>query len=347
MPDSVKSTDIMDDTSATESDIDASSVESNLHCGNSEDDYIINIDDTKIMNRRTGMGRSSSNSSLMSGAASVESSLGSDLLLDEDLEDDSDEGSEHDYTVEVNMSPVKRKKNRSGSLNGSCHSIKDLLIIDAITEEKELTCSSDEESSESSSGDEFFFSDDEDDEDGEDGEDELYEDTVMPLKVGSSHDRKPRAKNLPKKLDISSLDNVKITGMRLDSMLDKPVEDPLMAKFLNRRRGITPDTDGGTISSILNSTDSLDQVFGKGQRAVKTRSQPNCKSKTTPGGVHDDPLMKRFLNKNKNSTRGSRDTILNSIVGSSDSLQHVVGKGKRVVRSLPKGTLTPVAFSSA
>jgi hypothetical protein len=335
----------MDDTSATESDIDASSVESNLHFGDNEEDYIINIEDTSIMkNRRTGMARSSSNSSLMSGAASVESSLGSDLLLnDEDLEIDSDEGSENDYTVQVNLSPVKKKKNKSGSLDGSCHSIKDLLIIDAITEDdKELTCSSDEESSESSSGDEFFS----DEEDDEDGEDDFYEDTVIALKVGSSHDdRKPRSKNLPKKLDVSSLDNVKITGKRLDSMLDKPVADPLMAKFLSRRRdntlNNTSNTVDGSISTILKSTDSLDQVFGKGQRVVKTRYQPNCKTKTAPG-VHDDPLMKRFLNKSKNSTRGSRDTMLNSIVGSSDSLQHVVGKGKRVVRSLPKA-LTPVA----
>jgi hypothetical protein len=97
------------------------------------------------------------------------------------------------------------------------------------------------------------------------------------------------------------------------------LDDPLIARYLNKTK-ISSNEDAN-IESILKHSDSRDHIKGKGKRIVHSRST----KKST-----DDPLIKRYLNKSKQS---NEDAEIESNLKHSDSKDHIKGRGNRVVHS--------------
>jgi hypothetical protein len=96
-------------------------------------------------------------------------------------------------------------------------------------------------------------------------------------------------------------------------------DDPLIALYLNKTK-ISSNEDAN-IESVLKQSDSRGHIKGKGKRIVHSRGT----KKST-----DDPLIKRYLSKSKQS---NKDAEIESNLNHSDSRNHIKGKGNRVVHS--------------
>jgi hypothetical protein len=282
---------------------------------------------------------------------------------------------EDDYVVAVNMSPVKPSSKRSSkgtkkfgsrsssenSLDGggSCHSIKEILTIDSISEDKP---------SSNAPALEYKF--------------ELNGDLMVPEMnnllskiVQSTQDMAVTTTN-GKEATTNTISYTKIAYKKASK-----IDDPLMSKYLSNRRKKTKAKSKtvNVISSILGSTDSLNHIKGsKNKRVVKTRGHivrkqeakhlvvldskgedgefaefnmpiqdieadrkprpRRTKTSDTPSSMDkknasNDPLLQRYMNMRKGPAVASAGGLMNNC----DSLNHVAGAGSRVVKTRTRG----------
>lgn len=96
--------------------------------------------------------------------------------------------------------------------------------------------------------------------------------------------------------------------------------------------------DDSVINAILRKTDSREKMLGKGKRSTSTSKTPTRKNKAEAKakGATGDPLLNRFLDtRREKGSPGDRHkgSMLDSILGKTDSLNHVNKLGQRVVKT--------------
>jgi hypothetical protein len=229
------------------------------------------------------------------------------------------------------MSPVLRRAN---PLSDSCGSIKELLSMGSIHEEKDYSTDEEDESS------------DEQDSSYADEDDLLLDEVDLWSDEEASVDEAESVSDsiinaILKKTD--SRDHIQGRGNRVigtKHSSNKPfAEESRIANLLLSKRSARTNKNADTvIGTNLKKSDSLDHVKGRGQRVIKTTSSKNSsKNKNSSKSrknksLKDDPLMARFLDKSKQSGGASKN-IVRQIFNSTNSLDQIEGKGRRVVRT--------------
>jgi len=99
--------------------------------------------------------------------------------------------------------------------------------------------------------------------------------------------------------------------------------------------------DDSVINSILCKTDSREKILRGAKRTGRSPKATTSKNNHRPvtkrvNGVTGDPLLNRFLDKMHDKTSGGdhqRNLVMDSLMGKTDSLNHVNTHGQRVVKT--------------
>jgi hypothetical protein len=97
--------------------------------------------------------------------------------------------------------------------------------------------------------------------------------------------------------------------------------------------------DDSVIKNILSKTDSRERIIGTGTRSSRTKHRPTTSARKhrpeKAKGATGDPLLNRFLDaRHKGSSSGNRkDPMADSLMGKTDSLNHVNKQGQRIVKT--------------